>query len=58
MNEVGILILGGVATVFSALMFIYSFIRCSIENRLFDYIIAIGSLITFLYTINNLWNYM
>lgn len=58
MNEVGALILGGVATVFSAIMFIYSLIKCSIDNKLLDYIIAIGSLVTFIFMINNLWDCM
>lgn len=58
MNEVGALILGVVATVFSAIMFAYSFIKCSVDNKLLDYIIAIGSLFTFIYMINNLWDYM
>lgn len=58
MNELGAVILGIVATVFSAIMFVYSFIKCSIDNKLLDYIIAIGSLITFIFMINNLWDCM
>ena len=55
MSSTGAIILGLTSILFSFIVALYNFFKCSEEGNLFHYIIVILSLMSFIYCVNSLW---